>query len=116
MIKYLILLTCYKLFDCIDHILQLLLRHSWVDTKPETVGHDMVGNGQVTDDTIVLAFLILFESRMLQQVASKEVSGLYLMILEIACQLITCKAGIIFHGNEESEPTRTTILLRLWQE
>ena len=70
--------SCNKLFNGVYHILQFLLGHAWINTQPEAVGHNMVCHWQITDNTVVLAFLILLKSRMFKQITSEEISRLVL--------------------------------------
>src|SRR5574344_1149879 len=110
-----IILLVYEFFDGIYHILELLIGHAGIDSYPEGIGHDTVGNFQRICYSIVLTFTVFLECGMLDQVACKKVSCLYFLALQIFGEVCAGIACIFFHRNEESKPAWLGILLCFWK-
>ena len=98
------------------HILKALLCHTGIETQPEGVAHDAIGDRQFANNAVVDTFAILLKGGMTQQVTSKEITRLNLMVLKIARQFVTGVAGILLHGDEEAKPAGTAVFLRFRQQ
>ena len=81
--------------------------HSGIYANPEGVGHHEVGILKISYLTIALATLAhLIEYGMLDEVASKEIAGLNLIVFKIACEFIASKTCIFLDSYEETKPRR----------
>lgn len=84
-----------KCLDVINHVLKSLLSHTGINAYPKTIMHDAVSNMEsISHNSIVFVQNVLFKSRVLQEITSKEVTSLNLVILQVLRQLCTSIAGI----------------------
>ena len=89
------LLGSDKSLDGINHILEFFLGHARVNTNPEAIIHDAIGNRErIPNHTIVFVQNVLLESWMFQEITSEEVAGLNLVILQVLGKFCTSIAGI----------------------
>ena len=104
----------HSLFDDLRHVVELLIRHARIDTDPESIIHDAVRVLEAADNAVTFPLLAhLVETGMLDEVACKEHSGLYALVLDIRHDLLAIYTFAASH--EKTEPARLAVLTGLWQ-
>lgn len=93
--------------DRLNHPVRHLTGHARIDAYPESVVHDEVGVGQLSDDAVALSRAAhLVKRGMFDEIAGKEVARLYLPAFEKARKVVAREAGVVLDGDEKSEPRR----------
>jgi hypothetical protein len=88
-----------KPFDLRTHECCHLFRHPRINTHPESIPHDSVGVGQITDDPVAGVLSPHFiETRMLDEVSGKEHPGLNAFGFQMVDDIFPRETGIFPHG------------------
>ena len=95
----------------IDHF----IGHTGVNTHPEGVVHNKVGNLQIADHTVIVCAADLVKAGVFGQIAGEQQTGLHIVFLDIAGYRIAVQTAFGTHGNQETEPGRTAVLGRFRQ-
>ena len=99
------------------HPVYHLICHAGIDANPETVVHHEISHLQFAHYAIAFSTSAhLIKSRVLNEVACKEITRLDLVLLQLTGQFIAGKAGIFLHSNQESKPRRIAIWLCFRQD
>ena len=89
----------------LDHIVNHLSSKTRVDPDPKSFFHNFVGMKEVPDNTIPrFLFSHRIETGMFQNIAGKQHPRLYLMVLQVADNLISCKTGLLSDCHQEAKP------------
>jgi len=96
----------------VSNVIKVDVRNARINSDEEGVVHDDVGVGQIAHH----AALDVFKSRVAQEIAAEEVSGLDAVGFQKCGQVIAGKTGLIFHRDYITEPGGIGVLRGLGQD
>lgn len=98
------------------HIINHFICHAWVDTDPEGIIQDKLCCFQTAGDAVGVCIAELIETRVFNDIAAEQETGLNLMIFDITRHIISIQAAFRLNADQEAEPGGLAVCSRLGQD